>query len=160
MKVMLFIFSLILLSCSQDLLPIGSEAPNFTLKTETGDELTLNALIQKSRVILVFYPGDNTPVCKKQLCELRDNYELLQSEGYTVLGVNDGDAESHKKFKEKNNYPFPLLIDTDRRVSEEYHCKSKMGIKRSVYVISQEGKILFAERGRPRSLSILEVLEK
>lgn len=160
MKVTLLILSIFLFSCSQELLPLNSQAPDFSLKDGKGATITLSEEIQKSRVILVFYPGDNTPVCKKQLCEMRDNYELLQSEGYIVLGINDGDAESHKKFKVKNNYPFPLLIDEDRNIADQYQSKSKFGVKRTVYVISREGKVLFAQRGKPSSLSILEALEK
>lgn len=159
MKVLLFIFSLFLYSCSQELLPIGSKAPDFTLMDDTGERFSLSEASKINRIILVFYPGDNTPVCKKQLCEMRDNYEYLTEKGYLVWGINDGDATSHTKFKEKNNYPFPLLIDTDRVVSELYRCKSKWGIKRSVYVISKEGEILFASRGRPGSLAILDALQ-
>lgn len=159
MKYTILIVLIFLFSCSsEDLLPIGSDAPDFTLKTHTGAEITLSETLKKSRVLLVFYPGDNTPVCKKQLCEIRDNYESLQEKGYEIYGINDGDAESHKSFVEKNRYQFPLLIDTNREVSQSYNCKSKLGIKRSVYVIDRDGKIIFAQRGKPSSLDIVESL--
>lgn len=158
MKVFMFVFLLFFFSCSQDLLPIGSQAPDFSLQNESGEFVTLSDVIKRSSVILIFYPGDNTPVCKKQLCEMRDNYEVLQEEGYEVLGINDGDIVSHKSFIEKNSYQFPLLVDTDKSVAAQYNCKTKLGIKRTVYVIGKDGLIKFSQRGKPKSGEILEAL--
>ncbi len=159
MKQLLLIFFISFYSCSQDLLPIGEKAPAFSLINEKGDSISLSQFKGQKSVLLVFYPGDNTPVCKKQLCEMRDNYAYLQEEGFEVLGINDGDEKSHVKFIKKNGYQFPLLIDKNREVSELYNCKGKFGIKRTVYVVDTNGKIVFAKRGRPSSVHILESLK-
>lgn len=161
MKRFILFILIFLFSCSsEDLLGLDSQAPDFTLKTHTGTEITLSETLKKSRVLLIFYPGDNTPVCKKQLCEIRDNYEMLQEKGYEIYGINDGDAESHKSFVEKNKYQFPLLIDSTKEIIKRYNCSGKLGIKRTVYVIDRDGTIIFAQRGKPSSLAIVESLSK
>ncbi len=143
-----------------DQLSVGTEAPNFSLKDETGKVQTLAQHKGNRPVILVFYPGDNTPVCTKQLCELRDNYaDLPTYDSVQVYGVNAGDAQSHQKFKEKNRYPFPLLVDTKWETAKKYGISNGKGVNRTVYVIDKNGKIIYSQKGKPPVSEILAALK-
>ena len=93
-------------------LNIGDKAPDFKAKDQDGNEIKLSDFKGK-KVILYFYPKDNTPGCTAQACNLRDNYEDLQKDGYVVLGVSQDSEKSHKKFIEKQGLPFPLIADED-----------------------------------------------
>lgn len=158
MKNILLLCMIVFYSCSQEILLVGETAPVFTLESYTGKSISLKEYRDSLDVVLVFYPGDNTPVCKKQLCEMRDNYSRLQEEGFEVLGINDGDKASHEKFAKKNGYQFPLLIDTDKKVASTYNAVGRFGTKRTVYVVGKDGTILFASRGKPTSFDILDAL--
>lgn len=150
-----------LFACTQaELLTEGATAPDFTLTSESGDTVTLSKLLEESAVILVFYPGDNTPVCTKQLCELRDSYIDLGQSGATVLAINPADGDSHSEFKTEHNLPFPLLIDEGLTVASKYGTAGKRTAKRSVYVIGKDGKILFVQKGKPPVKDILAALKK
>ena len=131
----------------EDPLPVGSVAPPFLLPDEDGNVFALN-LNRNKVVVLVFYPADDTPGCTKQLCALRDDLSRLKEHNMFTVGVNPGNAESHKKYKTKHSYPFPLLVDAGRRVARLYHCGGLV-VKRTVYVIGRDGKIKFAQRGMP-----------
>jgi peroxiredoxin Q/BCP len=130
------------------LLSTGDIAPDFTSKDQDGNEVKLSDFKGK-KVVLYFYPKDNTPGCTAESCNLRDNYEELQKQGYVVLGVSTDDEKSHQKFIEKYDLPFPLIADTDKSVHEAYgtwgekkmYGKSYMGTLRTTYVIDEEGKI-------------------
>lgn len=135
------------------LLPIGSEAPDFTLSDERGASVTLSAL-RGSNVVLVFYPGDDTPGCNKQLCALRDNWGDAEARNTRVFGVNPQGAESHTRFRNKFLFPFPLLIDQGRKVCALYHAKG-IWVTRTVYLIGPDGRIRFAQRGTPAVAEIL-----
>jgi thioredoxin-dependent peroxiredoxin len=137
----------------EDPLPVGSDAPPFLLPDEDGNVFTLN-LNRNKIVVLVFYPADDTPGCTKQLCALNDNLAQLKEHGLFPVGVNPGDAPSHKKFKAKFNYGFPLLVDAGRRVAKLYRCSGPI-VKRTVYIIGRDGKIKFAQRGTPGVAEIL-----
>jgi peroxiredoxin Q/BCP len=134
-------------------LPVGTPAPDFTLKDQSGSPITLSKVRGKS-VILVFYPRDETPVCRAQLCELRDSYARLQTENTAVLAINPQKAESHSNFRANNGLPFPLLVDEGSRVAKLYHCDGLV-TRRTVYVIDEQGVIRFARRGKP---SIEEIM--
>jgi thioredoxin-dependent peroxiredoxin len=137
-------------------LPVGSDAPPFILPDENGDVFVLNQ--NRSRyVVLVFYPADGTPVCTGQLCELRDNWERLKSRGAIAVGLNGGDAASHDAFKKKHGYPFPLLVDSGKRVAKLYNAGGLVA-RRTVYVVGKDGKILFAKRGKPSVDEILAAI--
>jgi thioredoxin-dependent peroxiredoxin len=136
-----------------DPLPVGTPAPDFTLKDEMGHEVTLRKL-RGSNVVLIWYPGDDTSTCTKQLCEMRDNWAVAQKKNIRVFGVNQQSAESHVRFREKYQFPFPLLVDPGQRVGDLYHTKSLIA-KRTVYLIGKDGVIRFAQRGKP---SVQEVL--
>src|SRR5215469_11686777 len=91
-----------------DPLPVGSAAPDFSLPDQNGNTVTLSTLRGRN-VVLVFYPGDDTTVCRKQLCEFRDRWADAQSKNTVVYGVNPQSAKSHEKFQNKLHFPFPLL---------------------------------------------------
>jgi len=136
-----------------DPLPVGAAAPDFTLPDDSGRPVSLSALRGKN-VALVFYPGDDTPGCTKQLCDLRDNWDSLKTRNVQVFGVNPQSAGSHLKFREKRKLPFPLLVDKGQKVAALYHA-SGLFVKRTVYLIGPDGKILFARRGTPSPTEML-----
>ncbi|HNY28905.1 MAG TPA: peroxiredoxin [Candidatus Sumerlaeota bacterium] len=134
---------------------VGTEAPLFTLKDQDGTTVTLKEFRGKKNVVLVFYPGDQTPGCTKQLCAIRDDFEDFKAADTAVFGVNPADAQSHKAFIEKQKYPFPLLVDEKGEVAKAYNAKGLLFTKRTVYGIDKEGKIVFAQRGMPTDTEIL-----
>ena len=97
-----------------DPLPAGSEAPDFSLPDESGRAVRLAAL-RGHNVVLVFYPGDDTPGCTKQLCQFRDDWKEAQTRGAMVFGVNPQSARNHGAFRRKYSFPFPLLVPRRRR---------------------------------------------
>src|SRR5271165_4544128 len=104
----------------RDSLPVGSKAPDFTLPTESGKKVTLSALRGKN-VVLVFYPGDDTLICTKQLCEFRDAWPDMRAHNAVVFGINPQPAESHREFRARHKFPFPLLVDPDQQVAALYN---------------------------------------
>jgi thioredoxin-dependent peroxiredoxin len=126
----------------------GDEAPDFTLRSDTGAEVTLSSLRGKP-VVLYFYPKDDTPGCTTQACGIRDAYDEFERAGAVVLGVSPDDVRSHVEFREKYNLPFNLLADTDHAVAEQYGAwgeKSYMGrryfgVSRSTFVIAEDGTV-------------------
>ena len=136
-----------------DPLAAGSKAPDFSLPGQDGKAVRLSKLRGKN-VVLVFYPGDDTMVCRKQLCEFRDQWQQARKRNVEVFGVNPGSAESHRKFQEKYHFPFPLLVDDGQKVAEVYHANG-LFIKRTVYLIGPDGVILYAKRGKPDPAEVL-----
>ena len=130
------------------LLQVGDIAPEFSSKDQDGKEVRLSDYKGK-KVILYFYPKDDTPGCTTQACNLRDNYEALQSKGYQVLGVSVDNEKSHVKFIKKFNLPFPLLADTEHAIVEAYgvwveksmYGRTYMGTARTTFVINADGVI-------------------
>jgi peroxiredoxin Q/BCP len=137
---------------SQPLEP-GTPAPDFSLPDDTGRTVTLSAL-RGSPVVLVFYPGDDTPGCRKQLCQFRDEWKDARGAGVQVFGVNPQSAKSHGKFRARYKLPFPLLVDAGQRVAEQYRA-SGLIVKRTVYLIDADGVIRFARRGMPDPSEVL-----
>lgn len=129
-------------------LEVGQMAPDFEAKIESGETIKLSDFKGK-KVILYFYPKDNTPGCIAQACNLRDNYEALQKAGYVVLGISSDSEKSHQKFIEKQSLPFSLIADEDKTVHELYgtwveksmYGRKYMGTARTTFVIDEEGKI-------------------
>lgn len=129
-------------------LKVGDIAPDFTVKDQDGNQITLSKLKGK-KVVLYFYPKDNTPGCTAEACNLRDNYQALLKAGYTVLGVSKDDEKSHKKFIDKFDLPFPLLADTELDIHEKYgtwveksmYGRKYMGTARVTFIIDENGKI-------------------
>jgi len=134
-------------------LPLGLPAPLFHCPDEEGNLLSLEDQ-RETNIILVFYPGDSTPVCTRQLCEFRDQWQTLQENGAQVFGVNPRSTASHKRFRDKHRFPFPLLVDTDQRVARLYNAKG-LWTRRTVYLIDSGGIIRFAKRGNPPVEEIL-----
>ncbi len=130
----------------------GGRAPDFTLKDGEGRDWRLSE--HRGRVVvLLFYPGDETPVCTKQMCSVRDNWEEYQQTGAEVVGVSTDSVESHKKFAEHHSLPLRLLSDPDRRVAEMYGAKSWLPGRaaRAVVVIDEEGRVRH-NKAQPLSL--------
>jgi thioredoxin-dependent peroxiredoxin len=139
-----------------DPLAVGSAAPDFTLPDQDGRSVSLSSLHGKS-VALVFYPGDNTPGCTKQLCQMRDSWDRLKAKNLLVFGVNPQSAASHAGFREKYKLPFSLLVDKGQKVAEMYHANG-LFVKRTVYLIGADGKIRLGRRGMPSPDEVIAAL--
>lgn len=152
---LLFPIAWLALRASRSLLAVGAAAPGFALPDDAGREVRLADFRGRQGVVLVFYPGDGTPVCTRQLCDLRDSLGALQARGIAVLGINGWSAESHRRFREKHALPFPLLVDRQGKMQKAYHAHLPGMVRRTVYGIDREGRIVFARRGRPPVETIL-----
>src|SRR5262249_41008519 len=120
------------------LIPLGEAAPDFTATTNDGTTVQLAAHRGKARVVLVFYPGDDTPVCTAQLCGMRDNWTQFQAEETVVYGVNPAGVEKHTRFVAKYAFPFPLIADAGSRIAALYGCRALFGlVRRTVYLIDK-----------------------
>ncbi|MGL4632040.1 MAG: thioredoxin-dependent thiol peroxidase [Leadbetterella sp.] len=127
---------------------VGQQAPQIQALNQNGESISLNSYLGK-KVVLYFYPKDSTPGCTAQACSLRDNYAALQAKGYVVLGVSVDDAKSHKKFIDKFQLPFDLLVNTDQKIVNDYgvwveksmYGKKYMGTARVTFVIDENGVI-------------------
>jgi len=128
------------------MLEVGTKAPDFTLLDQNGEEHTLSQYVGQ-KVVLYFYPRDNTPGCTKQACGFAELYPQIREKGAVVLGVSRDSVASHKRFEEKYGLPFTLLSDPDHAVHELYgvwqekknYGKVTMGCVRSTYLIDEEG---------------------
>ncbi len=134
-------------------LPPGTAAPDFSLKDQDGKRVTLSELRGRN-VVLIFYPGDETPVCRRQLCEFRDCWDLAQKKSTLVFGINPQNAERHAGFRAHNNLPFPLLVDKGQRVGSLYNANGLVP-RRTVYLIGRDGRIRYSRRGRPPAEEVL-----
>jgi thioredoxin-dependent peroxiredoxin len=131
---------------------VGRTAPDFTLPDENGKPVKLSSFRGK-KVILYFYPKDDTPGCTAQACGFRDRFPEIEEQNAVVIGVSPDDSKSHQKFRTKYNLPFILLSDTDHKVAEQYGAWGKKsfmgktydGIIRSHYVIDERGKVVDAQ---------------
>ena len=129
-------------------LKIGNKAPDFESINQNGDKVKLSDFIGK-KVVLYFYPRDNTPGCTFQACNLKDNYNTLQQNGYTILGVSKDSPKSHQKFINKFDLPFDLIADEDQSVHIKYgtwieksmYGKNYMGTARWTFLIDEKGNI-------------------
>lgn len=131
-----------------ELLKVGDKAPDFDAIDQNGQPIRL-ADYKGKKVILYFYPKDNTPGCTDEACSLRDNYSDLTGRGYDVIGVSADSSKSHRGFIEKFNLPFRLISDTDKKVIQAYgvwgekkmYGKSYDGILRTTFIIGENGVI-------------------
>jgi thioredoxin-dependent peroxiredoxin len=129
-------------------LKIGQKAPDFTVLNDAGQKTKLSELKGK-KVVLYFYPKDDTPGCTVEACAFRDGIEEIRKRGAVVLGVSADSVESHKKFVSKFDLNFPLLADTEKKVIEAYgvwkeksmYGKKYMGIERTTFIIDEQGKV-------------------
>jgi len=126
----------------------GTPAPDFTSVDQAGNTITLSKL-KGQKIILYFYPKDDTPGCTAEACSLRDNYTLLKEKGYLIFGVSPDKAVSHNKFIDKYKLPFQLIPDTDKTILNAYGVwgpkkmlgKSYEGVIRTTFVIDEKGII-------------------
>lgn len=147
-------------------LAIGDKAPNFSLASDTGEIVSLSDFKGK-KVILYFYPQDDTPGCTKQACGFRDNYATIQRADAVVLGVSPDSVASHVKFKKKENLPFPLLSDPDHAVADTYgawgektnYGRTYIGLIRSHVIIDEKGKIADIQIGIKPEASVSQAVE-
>lgn len=129
----------------------GQPAPDFTLKNAAEEDISL-ASFRGKKVVVYFYPKDNTPGCTKEACSFRDNHDALLAKGAVVLGISPDSTSSHQRFAAKYELPFHLLSDPDHQVAEAYgawgektnYGKTYMGIIRSTFVVDEEGTIIKA----------------
>ena len=127
---------------------VGQKAPDFSVKDDTGKPTKLSDLKGK-KIVLYFYPKDDTPGCTKEACNFRDGISAIKKLGAVVLGVSADSVESHRKFKNKFDLNFPLLADTDKEIIEAYgvwkeksmYGRKYMGIERTTFIIGKDGKI-------------------
>jgi peroxiredoxin Q/BCP len=133
----------------------GSIAPDFKLKSDDGRTYSLADFKGKNEIVLYFYPKDDTTGCTKEACSFRDSLSSLKAAGVEVLGVSNDDLDSHSRFRSKYSLNFPLLSDTDGKVSRQYGVyklwdfdgEKIWGINRSTFIIDKEGRIKKAIRG-------------
>lgn len=130
------------------ILEIGASAPEFSGLNQNDEEISLS-MFKGKKVILYFYPKDNTPGCTAESCNLSDNYEMWLDKGYEVIGVSPDSVASHKKFADKFNFKFNLISDTEKKILTAYgvwgekkmYGKTYMGVIRTTYVIDENGAI-------------------
>lgn len=126
----------------------GDQAPAFSGKDQSGNMVSLESF-RGSKVVLYFYPKDDTPGCTAEACSLRDNYEALLARGYKVVGVSPDSEKSHQKFTEKYELPFPLIADTGKNILQDYGVWGRKkfmgreydGVIRTTYIIDEKGVI-------------------
>jgi peroxiredoxin Q/BCP len=126
----------------------GDKAPAFKAKDENGKTISLKDF-EGQKLILYFYPQDDTPTCTVEACNFRDNFSLLKKKGYTILGVSPDSSESHKKFIAKHKLPFSLLADEDKKIINAYgvwgpkklYGREYEGLMRTTFVIDEKGRI-------------------
>lgn len=151
-------------------LQVGDRAPALTGNDQDGHEISLSDFRGK-KVILYFYPRDNTPGCTTEACNLRDNYALLMQKGYVVIGVSVDSERSHKKFEKKYRLPFPLIADEDKKIVDDYGVfgekkfmgRTYMGTRRTTFVINEEGiieKIIVKPDNKNHAQQVLAAMEE
>jgi len=144
----------------------GKPAPDFELKSDSGETVRLSDFRSKP-VVVYFYPKDDTPGCTTQACGIRDNYDAFGERGAVVLGISPDDETSHVKFKQKYGLPFTLLADPDHQVAEQYgvwgerrmYGKTYMGIERSTFVIDPDGNVAHVMRRVKPDTHVEQVLQ-
>ena len=126
----------------------GQKAPDFEGVDQDGNTVKL-ANYKGKKVVIYFYPRDNTPGCTAQACNLRDNYEILQAQGYEIIGISGDSVKSHKKFQDKHELPFTLIADESKEIhnlfgtwgEKKMYGKTYMGTIRTTFIIDEEGNI-------------------
>lgn len=142
------------------MLQVGAEAPLFTAESTKG-VIDLQQYRGEKYVILVFYPGDETPVCTKQLCAMQSSFTDFSREDTVVLGVNPADLQKHASFSQKFGYQFPLIYDRSEEIRKKYDVKKIIGLfaqQRIVYIINKAGIVIYARKGNPSPQELLQVI--
>lgn len=151
-------------------LKVGDQAPDFSVKDQSGNEIKLSDYAGK-RVVIYFYPKDNTPGCTAQACNIRDNYSDLEKEGIVILGVSADSEASHQKFIDKFDLPFTLLADVDKKMLNDYGVWGEKkfmgrvydGIHRTTFIMDESHAIvgiIEKPKTKDHSREILEVYSK
>jgi peroxiredoxin Q/BCP len=148
-------------------LTIGQAAPDFTLQDQDGQMHSLEAL-RGRKVVVYFYPKDNTPGCTKEACSFRDQFEALTSRGVVVLGISPDSTASHRKFADKHQLPFTLLADPDHQAAEAFgvwgekslYGRKFMGLMRATFLIDEAGQIVHVWKKPKTDIHADEVLAK
>ena len=145
-----------------DPLPIGSAAPRTTLRASDGSTVELARIWEQGGVLLAFYPGNHTPMCDRQLREIKDEFDRYRAAGVTPFGVNPGGVEDHREYAESLGLPYLLLSDPGLAAAKAWHAASPLGdqVDRSVYLVDRRGIIRFGARGMPGAEITLEALEE
>ena len=147
---------------------VDDKAPDFTLPSNTGENVALSQFLGKKNVVLFFYPKDESRGCTKEACAFRDSYEVFKDLGAEVLGINAGDSESHQEFVNKYMLPFKLLVDRENKVRQMYGVPSTLGIipGRVTYIIDKKGIVrhIFSSQFQPEkhieeAINVLRTLE-
>jgi peroxiredoxin Q/BCP len=152
------------------LLKEGDKAPAFTGRDQDGNKISLSDYKGK-KLVLFFYPEDDTPTCTIEACNLRDNYPLLRKNGFEVVGVSPDDEKKHKKFESKFKLPFTLIADTTRKILEKYGVWDQkklfgheyMGVLRTTFVIDENGiiqKIFLRPKNKAHAEEIIAAMKK
>ncbi len=147
----------------------GDKAPDFKSKDQNENAVSLKDFKGK-KVVLYFYPEDDTPTCTVEACNLRDNYDLLQKNGLVILGISPDDEKKHKKFEEKYQLPFTLIADQEKKIIEKYgvwgeknlYGRKYMGLHRTTFLIDEKGvivKIFKKPKSKIHSEEILKTWE-
>lgn len=147
----------------------GQKAPAFNGRDQDGNKVSLSDL-KGQKVVLYFYPEDDTPTCTVQACNLRDNHALLKKAGFTVIGVSPNDESSHQKFREKFSLPFALLADPEHKIIEKYgvwgmknlYGRDYMGLHRTTFVIDEKGviqKIFLRPKNKAHAEEIIKAVK-
>lgn len=148
----------------------GQKAPTFTGTDGDGNNVSLSDF-KGQKVVLYFYPEDDTPTCTVQACNLRDNHALLTKNGFTVIGISPNDEKAHRKFREKFSLPFTLLSDPQHKIIDQYgvwglkklYGREYTGLHRTTFVIDEKGvieKIFLRPKNATHAEEILSSLEK
>jgi peroxiredoxin Q/BCP len=124
-------------------LEVGNTVPDFSLVTDNGKPFKLSSKI-KNNVLLVFYPGDGTPVCTNQFNDYNKNIDKFKDLKVEIIGISMNDSQSHKSFKKAYDLPFTLLSDIDAKVAKEYDCYGWFGIKRGVFLINKNMELKYS----------------
>ncbi|HEU0064712.1 MAG TPA: thioredoxin-dependent thiol peroxidase [Flavisolibacter sp.] len=146
----------------------GEKAPLFTGVDQDGNKFSL-ANLKGHKVVLFFYPEDDTPTCTIQACNLRDNYGLLKKNGFTVIGISPDTPKSHTKFREKFNLPFTLIADPEHKIIDKYgvwgqkklYGREYMGLHRTTFVLDEKGiikKIFLRPKNKAHAEEIIETM--
>ncbi|MBE7412780.1 MAG: peroxiredoxin [Leptospiraceae bacterium] len=142
---------------------LGKQATEFELPDTNGNLVSLKNYIGK-KVLLVFYPGDNTMVCTKQLCSYSDGFDGFRQIGIEIIGINKNTVNSHKEFGEKYNFKFPLLSDVSGKICDAYGASGLLGTKRAMFLVDETGKIILEDITLPvlykNSEEVLELIQK
>jgi thioredoxin-dependent peroxiredoxin len=125
----------------EDMLGLGSKAPDFELPDQDGKLHKLSSYLGK-KVLIYFYPKDNTPGCTAEACALRDNFDQLKAKNLVIFGISADTIESHKKFANDHGLPFTLLADPEKVVVKKYNANGKLFVSRISYLIDEQGKIM------------------